>query len=173
MELLLKKLKQKFSFLVGILLHVPLLLLAYILQDMIFVKLDIFGVKPLILPLAAVAVGLFEGSTRGGIFGLIAGIVCDASLGEPAVLFTVLLTVCGVAVGLLGEHLLAKGFPSFLLCSAGCILLCTLFQAVSHITPGLASLATLVMTGIIQVIYSLLFTIPIYLPARALFHAAA
>ena len=168
-----KKLKQKFSFLMGIILHLPLLLLAYILQDMIFVELDIFGAKPLILPLAAVAVAMFEGSTRGGIFGLIAGIVCDASLGQPAVMFTILLTVCGIAVGLLGEQLLARGFPSYLLCSAGCLILCTLFQALGHVTPGIASLATLVMTGLIQVVYSLLFTVLIYLPARALFHAAA
>ena len=160
--------KHRLTLFLKILLHLPLLLLAYILQDMVFVRLEILGATPLLLPVAVAAVAMFEGSVRGGLFGLIAGILCDASLGQPAVLFTILLTVCGLVVGTLGETVLARGFPSFLACAAGALLLSAACQAVPLLIYTGASAAQLAITALIQLAYSMLFAIPIYRMARSL-----
>ena len=149
--------KHRLTLFLKILLHLPLLLLAYILQDMVFVRLEILGATPLLLPVAVAAVAMFEGSVRGGLFGLIAGILCDASLGQPAVLFTTL-----------GETVLARGFPSFLACATGALLLSAACQAVPLLIYTGASAAQLAITALIQLAYSMLFAIPIYRMARSL-----
>lgn len=160
--------KRKFTPILKILLHLPLLLLAYILQDMIFTRLEVFGARPLVLPVAVAAVAMFEGSVRGGIFGLAAGILCDASLGQPAVLFTILLTVCGLTVGILGETVLARGFPSFLTCCTGTLVLCVFCQALPLLIYAGAPIRALAMTALAQLVYSILFALPVYRMARTL-----
>ena len=68
------------KFIVSLLLHVPFLLILYVLQATVFTSLPLFGVKPLILPVAVVGVALFEGSTKGGVFGLFAGQSADGAV---------------------------------------------------------------------------------------------
>ena len=100
------------KFIVSLLLHVPFLLILYVLQATVFTSLPLFGVKPLILPVAVVGVALFEGSTKGGVFGLFAGMLCDLSFNQPTVQFTLMLTVLGILAGLVCDTVLARGFPS-------------------------------------------------------------
>ena len=90
----------------------------YVLQSSVFPRLEILGTKPLILPIAAVGIGLYEGTERGAVIGLVAGVFCDLSFNQPTVEFTLLLTVVGVLSGVLFERYLDKGFPSFILVSA-------------------------------------------------------
>lgn len=160
--------RRKFTLFLKILLHLPLLLLAYILQDMIFPRLQIAGTVPLVLPLAAVAVAMFEGSIRGGLFGLAAGILCDASLGRPAVLFTIALTACALLVGILGETVLARGFPSYLVCAACTLLVCCVLQALPLLIYAGAAFSALAATGLMQILYSMLLCLPVYWMARSL-----
>ena len=48
-----------------VLLHGLFLLVLYALESMVFSRLPILGIKPTLLPIAVVGVGLFEGSLRG------------------------------------------------------------------------------------------------------------
>ena len=90
--------QRKKKRLTALLLYVPLLLIAYLLQDTVFSELPIGGARPLILPVAVVGAAMFGGRLRGGVFGLCAGILCDVSLCRPAVLFTLLLTLAAELV---------------------------------------------------------------------------
>lgn len=151
-----------------ILLHGLFLLLAYILQAAVMPYLPVFGVCPVVLPIAAVGTGLFEGSFRGGIFGLIAGMLCDVSFNMPTVLFTVVLTIVGIITGVLAESIMARGFPSYFLCSLGALLLVGFCQCFSLIFFRDASAVTVVITLAGQTLYSIIFTIPFYFVSRAI-----
>ena len=149
-------------------LHVLYLLLLYLLQAVVFSRLRILGAAPLLLPLAAVGFGLYEGGLHGGLWGLAAGVLCDAAMGDSSVLFTVLCTLAGFLSGFLSEFVLARGFPSFALLGGVTLVLCAGAQSfVLLFFAGVAPLP-LLRTALVQTLYSLLFILPLYYPARRL-----
>jgi len=158
--------KKKRKTLARILVVAPLLLVTYILQSMVFTHLPIFGAKPLLLPVAVCGVALFDGAAAGGIFGILAGILCDMSFNEPAITFTLLLTAVGVGVGLLSETILVRGFPSFLLVTLGALLVCAFVQMFPLLFFRGVPFSPLLDTGVRQTLSSLVFTIPMYYLSR-------
>ena len=150
------------------LIHTVVLLLLYVLQGMVLSRLRIFGIAPLILPLAVIGVGLFEGPTWGGMFGLFAGVLSDSMLFGTTALFAVLLTALGMGVGLASNYLLSRGFPSFFLCSIAALLLiafCQMFALLVYL--GESPLA-LIRVAVLQTTYSLFFALPLYYLTRYL-----
>ena len=150
------------------LLYALVLIVSYLLQAIVFPWLPIFGAKPMILPLTVCAIAIHEGFLRGGAFGLAAGMLCDAALNQPTILFTVLLMVAGVCAGFLADRILSRGFPSFLLCSVVTVLFCTFLQILRPVLFGGASLFVVLWVGLLQVVYSLLFALPCYLAVRSI-----
>lgn len=142
------------------------LLVFYLLQVILLARFRIWGVVPLPLPLLAVAAGLFGGGIWGGCVGLFSGIVCDSSLGDSVLLFTVLLTVMGFFSGFLGEFVMARGFPSFLLLGLISLALCTGIQAVlfSMLIP--TPWRALLPAALKQLLVTLPFLLPAYLFVR-------
>ena len=149
-----------------ILTHALVLFLIYVLQIMIFSRLRIFTVAPLLLPLAVVGVGLFEGPSWGGFFGLAAGILSDAAFFNSVILFTVLLTATGMGTGLLSTYLLSRGFPSYLICSAAALMLIALFQLFPLLVFHRQAPTALFFVAVVQTLYSLLFVVPLYYLGR-------
>ena len=142
------------------------MLLCYFLQSAVFSRLHIFGVSPLLLPLVAVGAGLLGSSGWGGAFGLFCGILCDAALGGGGLLFTVALTVMGFFSGFLGEFLLARGFPSYLLLSVGALLLSAFLQMFRLLVFDCVSPWLLIRMGLLQSLASALFILPVYFCVR-------
>lgn len=89
------------------------LLGALLLQNVIFSHIAPLGVRAMFMPALVVAVALFEGGSRGGYFGLAAGIACDLFFAGQRVLFTILFPVMGFAVGLLADFYLNRRFFSY------------------------------------------------------------
>lgn len=141
-------------------------LLCYFLQSAFFSRLLIFGAAPLLLPLVAVAAGLLGSSGWGGACGLICGILCDAALGGGGLLFTVALTAMGFFSGFLGEFVLARGFPSYLLLSVGSLLLSAFIQMFRLLTFDHAPAWPLIRTGLLQTLASAIFILPLYFCVR-------
>lgn len=143
-----------------------MLIILFVLQSMVFARLRILGIAPLLLPVAVVGVAMFEGATWGGGFGIAAGVFCDISYSETIVMFTVLLMLLGAGIGLLGEYILARGFPSYLVC---CVLMLAVvsfvqmfsFLVFEHVNAGVLIRVALAQTG-----YSLVFAVPIYYITR-------
>jgi len=154
------------------LLYALLLIVSYLLQAIVFPWLPIFGAKPLVLPAAVCAIAIHEGMLRGGAFGLAAGVLCDAALNQPTILFTLLLMAVGVGVGFLSDRILSRGFPSCLLCTVLTLLLCTFLQILQPVFFGGASVFVALWVGLLQVLYSLLFAVPAYLAARSISRSA-
>jgi len=141
---------------------------AYILQAAIFCELPISGAKPLILPVAAVCVASFCGPLQGGIFGLIAGLMCDAALCRPAILFTLMLTAAGIAVGLAFEKILTKGFPSVVFCCAVVLIVSAVCQMLGIRIMRGSEIIPMLATAIYQTVYSIVFSIPAYVAVRGI-----
>lgn len=147
-------------------LYVLLILAAYVFQATVFCEIPAWGAKPLLLPVAAAAAAMYGGRISGGVFGLIAGVMCDAALCRPAILFTLLLTVSGVIVGVLFETVLVRGFPSYFLCCAALLIISAFCQMFGLAFLHGQSIPALTATALCQTVYSLLFTVPTYWLAR-------
>lgn len=158
--------KPDIRYLAHLFIMILFLFLSFLLQTTVFSRLRIFGVCPLLLPLAVVGYAMFTGSTNGGIFGIFAGILCDISMNEPAVLFTLTLTAVGLITGWIASTFLVKGFPTFLLCSVCTLMLCAFVQGFSLLAFSGVPVFPLMLTAMRQSLCSLLFAIPIYWAAK-------
>lgn len=142
------------------------LFLVYVMQTSVFSRLTISGVKPIIMPLVVVSAAIFEGSVKGGLIGIAAGMLCDISFNQPPVQFTLILTLIGIVVGLFSDTLFARGFPTYFIGGTLSILICTFAQIFGPIIFYGLEFSALSRTVIFQCIYSLLFLLPVYIAVR-------
>ncbi len=147
-------------------LYAVLLIVISLLQGSVFTYVKLFGAKPLFLPLAVVAFGLFEGSLWGGLLGLAAGLFCDFIVGDTLVLFTVLLPLLGFGCGLLSEYILTRGFPSYCVCSLITVLLCAFLQAFKYYAFTDVPFWPITAVLLLQAAASAVFIIPVYWAVR-------
>ena len=138
------------------------LLLVHLIQVTLLARFHPWGAMPLPMPLLAAAAGLGGGGLWGGLYGLAAGIVCDSAMEGGSMLFTVMLTVLGFFAGFLGEFVLARGFPSFLLLGLASLVLCTGLQMLFFHMQIAAPWSELLLAGARQLILTLPFLIPAY-----------
>ena len=128
--------------------------LALITQNMLFTRLRILGVCPLILPAVAVSVGMFEGATWGTIFSLIMGIFADMAFVENKILFTVLFPALAFGAGFVSQFFINRRFFAFM----GLSLFASLITAVIQMLltfAGDAWSGALVKTALMQTLWSL------------------
>jgi len=161
---------KKRVLLISILLHALLLITTYVLQGIIFPFVRINGLVPLMLPVAATGVALYEGRYVGGTTGLFAGILCDVSFNHPVGTFTVLLTVTGLLVGTISEAIVMPGFVTYYLCCAGVLVISAFVQMFPFLISQdlYITVQPLISTAIQQTIYSLILAFPIWFFVRAL-----
>jgi hypothetical protein len=153
---------------IALIVHIVFIIGVYILQAMVFVHLPIRGCVPVLLPIAVVGLAIFEGPASGGGYGLLAGMLCDISFNQPALIMTVVLTVLGIVVGILSETILARGFPGYFICCVGGLVLTAFVSIFSLVFFAGVSGASLLGTAINQTVYSAVFTFPLYFIVRAL-----
>jgi len=163
---------KKQTLVITILLHALLLITVYAFQGIIFPFIRVNGLVPLLLPIAATGIALYEGRYFGGITGLFAGILCDISFNNPVGTFTVLLTFTGLLIGTLADVIVLRGFVTYYLCCAAVLIVSAFVQ----IFPLIISLEqmersipiqALLSTTIQQTIYSLILAFPIWFFVRA------
>lgn len=87
-------------------------------ETMLLNRLPLFGVIPVLLPLAAVAVALWEGAGPGALFGLGVGILADAVYpGAPGGM-TLGLCLMGWLTGAICQYGVRQNFVGYVLCAA-------------------------------------------------------
>ena len=148
-------------------LYTLLLVVLYILQNACLSYIRPLGVTAMIVPAAIVTISMFEGSIWGAVFGLISGFFGDLCFSENLILFTVLFTGIGLFAGLMADHVVDKSFLAFLFLD---ILVLLVVAACQMIQPWIGG-GGLWPTGkiaLLQVLWSLPFTIPIYFIGREL-----
>lgn len=138
------------------------LLPIWFLECYVFDRLRIFGVTPMMLPMAAVAVAVLEGGMAGGGFGLAVGILCDALYHGTGGAMTLALCALGVAAGFAAQYLVRQNLVGCLLCSAGALALIDGFRVLWRLFGGVAALPALLRVAVPEVLVSLAFVFPIY-----------
>ena len=162
------------ALLVSILLHALLLVGVYVFQGIILPFMRIGGLVPLLLPVVATGVALYEGSYTGGVTGLFAGILCDISFNEPVGTYTVLLTLTGLCIGTLADTVILRGFVTYYLCCTVVLIVTAFVQLFPLLIPLLMlqsapiPVQAFVSTAVQQTIYSLILALPIWFIVRAL-----
>lgn len=140
------------------------------LESLLLCRFPLFGVVPVLLPLTAVAAGLWEGESGGAWFGLGVGIFADALYpGIPGGM-TLGLALLGWLSGVFSQHGIGQTFPGYLLCSAISYLLLELCRVVSAALGGLGSWAGISWVACKEGLWSLCFTLPVYLLFRVIHH---
>jgi cell shape-determining protein MreD len=151
-----------------VLYHALFLLAVYILQALLFPFISRLAAIPVLLPLAAAGIAMFEGGARGGVAGLAAGILCDLSFNQPIAVFAVILTALGLIVGVLFDTVIARGFPAYLLCGVLVLLTVSFAQMFTLLFFERVPAPELVRTALQQTLVSVPFTLPFYFVCRAL-----
>ena len=155
--------KKNIGKVLKILTYSAVIYLMFILQNTPYF-LEICGVKPNLLYIAAVAISMYEGEFSGGIYGFFIGILCDYASYHGFGFNTILLIICCTAMGLaviyymknslLNAHIFAalllglRGFLEYYFVYAIWDYTDNALMMWKHIIPG--------------IIYSLLFTFPIF-----------
>lgn len=138
-------------------LYFVLLAATLILQNTVLCRVTILGVKPMIVPAAVAAIGLFEDGQWGGIFGIVAGVYCDLSSIGSTAMFTVCFAVIGFLSGLLSDLYINRRFYSYMILALISFLFLGLCQIVPLWIYRGAGLGALVKTALLQSIWSLPF----------------
>ncbi len=145
------------------------LLPIWLAEDLIFSRLHILGVSPMLLPLAAVAVAVLEGPVAGAGFGLAVGLLCDMAWLTQGRWMLLALTLSGAAVGAAAQYGLKQSFPGYLICSAGVLGAIDVFRILSYLLSGRAALAPLLRVALPEIFVSLLLAGPVYLLFRKVY----
>ena len=114
--------KSRFYLVCKHVLLVLLLVCAFVLQTTprLF---EIYGVKPNLLVPMAVCIAMYEGDFSGGVYGALAGLLCDLASFTLFGFNGLILLLCGTAVGLLEIYWIRQKLSNALLCAGGALLL--------------------------------------------------
>ena len=142
------------------------LLLAMLLQGVLFSRLSIFGVKVFVLPAAVVAAGMYPGGMRGSVFGICLGLVTDMSYTESSFMYTIVFALIGFGAGFASEFYINKSFLVFMVMSVIAVLLSGLAQYLAAVIFGGAELVQGIVTVLLQTALSIPPMALLYLPFR-------
>lgn len=138
------------------------------LQNMIFSRVEILGVRTMFVPVIVVAIGLFEGGVWGAVFGLVTGYFCDMSFSANTVLFLVLFAAFGFFSGLLADYLVNRRLYSYVIIAAAALFICPMCQIFPLWIYRGTPLGSLMPTVCLQALWSLPFSVPAYFAVRAI-----
>lgn len=142
------------------------LFLTLMAQNMVFSHIRPFGVKPLLLPAAAAAVGMFEGATWGPLFSLVMGYFADMSFVEHRVFFLILLPALSLLSAFMAQFFINRRFFAFMGIAFVALLITGLLQMLKTLAGDAWSLEMLKVVAL-QTLVSLPAAALAYpLPAR-------
>lgn len=137
--------------------------LTLVLQEMVLSHVRIFGVCPMVLPAAVVAVGMFEGVMWGSMFGLIMGIFADMIFIESTVTFTLLLPALAFAVGFVSQFYINRKFFAYMLASLAALFV-TAFVQMLKVLAADGWAFSMITVVILQTLWSLPVSALLYFP---------
>lgn len=148
------------------LIYIAFMILVQFLQDTVLARFAIMGIKTMFVPAAVTAVGFQEGGFRGGLYGLLAGVLCDMTYSENTVLFTILFPALGFASGLAADYMMNRTYVAYLFSAAVCLLITGLAQSMRVLVlhPGAVIGCAILAVG--QMIVSMPIAALLYFPVE-------
>lgn len=129
---------------------------AYVLS-----RFPVFGVTPVLLPVAVTAVGVLEGVSGGAGFGLGVGLLWAAYPGSQGGR-VLLLTLMGMFTGALAQYALAQTLLGCVLCSAVALAVMELVQVAEELFFLRAQLWPALCTALPQLLWTLCWVPVVY-----------
>ena len=117
-------------------------------QNMVFGRLRLFGVSPMILPAAAAALGMFEGATWGPVICLFMGYFADMSFVENSIFFLLLLPVLSLLSAFVSQFFINRRFFAFMGITLAELLITALLQMLKTLAGDAWSLEMLKVVGL-------------------------
>jgi len=156
--------RQIFKWLIYVLVY----MLLVVLQTNALPYLKLFGIHPNLLPIAAAMVAVLEGGVPGAVFGLFAGLCCDALYSRFEVIHMVYFFLSGLLIGRLVAAFFKKSFVSAALCSVVSLSVLNFFlMLLFFLIPRRAGFASLTQVALPEIAFSALLTPLVYWPLRA------
>ena len=125
-------------------------------------RIPILGVTPMLLPLAAVAVAVLEGTVAGAGFGLAVGILCDAVYFGTNGAMTLGICVAGMLAGALAQTLLRQNLLGCLLCSLLALAAIDGVRILTRLLLGKGELGAMLSLAGREILISMIFVFPVY-----------
>lgn len=146
--------------------YIAFMILIQFMQDTVLARFAVLGVKTLFVPAAITAVGFHEGGFRGGLYGLLAGFLCDMTYAENTVLFTLLFPALGFVSGMAADFALNRSYMAYLVAAFVCLLATGAAQSfrVLMIQPGALFRCGIVVLA--QAVLSMPIAALLYFPAE-------
>lgn len=139
------------------------LLPVWFLESYILARYPLYGIKPMLLPLAVAAVAVLEGASGGAGFGLGVGLLGTAVYYQTGGSFVVLMTLLGLGTGLLTQYVLRQDFWGCLLCSALSLGILDVTRILPRLLYQRESLEAMLRVAGGEIAWSLVFTPLVYL----------
>ena len=139
------------------------MMLTLILQNMLLARIRPLGVCPMVLPAAAVAVGMFQGGVFGAVFALVMGIFADMAFVENTIMFTVLFPVIAFFTGLVSKFFINKRFVGFMGISVFALLITAIVQSMRVVAAD-AWAPVMIPVIVLQTLWSVPVAALVYLP---------
>lgn len=125
-------------------------------------RIPVFGVAPMLLPLAVVAVAVLEEPVSGAGFGLCVGILCDAVYFGTGGTMTIALALIGWGVGAAATYVLDRNFLGCLLCSVMALLIIEAGRVFLRMFTGVSAFGALIRVAGPELLWSLVFVAALY-----------
>ena len=139
----------------------------WLLDACILSRYPLFGVRPMLLPLAVVAVAVLEGSHAGAGFGLGVGLLWALAYSSGKGMMVIGLTLVGLLTGAAAQYALSQSFLGCLLCSAGALAAIDLWRIAVRLFVRSAGWTSVLRVAVPEILWSLAWTPLVYL----IFHA--
>lgn len=146
-----------------------LLLFIAFLQRRLFGRLRLFGVTPILMPLAVMSLASLEGAAGGAAFGIVAGVL-STYLDDSSAWVVLLLCLCGMLTGLLAQHVLSRSFFGYVLCCLGALVLREGWIILSYWYGGVAQPLVLLRVAVPELVCTMLVCPLIYVMYRFLYY---
>ncbi len=141
----------------------------WLLDAYILPRLPVFGVTPMLLPLAVVAVAVLEGAYAGAGYGLGIGLLWEAAYpgGFGGLVFG--MAVAGMVSGALSQYALRQSYPGALICSSGTLAVLDALRVLRGLLTDAAPLSALLQVAVPEFLLSLAWSPAVWLLFRAVF----
>ena len=138
------------------------LLGVWLLDAYVLSRFPVFGVTPILLPVAATAVGVLEGVSGGAGFGLATGLLWATAYPSSMGLRVLLLTVVGMLTGALAQYALSQTLMGCLLCSAATLAVIEAAYAAQELFFLRATLWSVLRSALPQLLWTLCWAPVVY-----------
>jgi len=141
----------------------------WLLDDVLFSHVTLFGVTPVLLPLALAAVAILEGGVGGAGFGMAMGMLCYATWPDARAIIIPGLILAGIVIGSAARYGLKQTAASYFLCSGVLLLFLNVVRILLWQLNHSAPLLLMIKTSGLEILVSLLFAPAIWLLYRKVF----